>query len=246
MLHAVHLQGNLYHMTHFDNIPSILYRRAILSKERVRQEEISYNSIADENVQNRRDRIFIWDQTKGKYRTLHSYVPFYFNTYTPMLYRLYKNEVQGKLLFFEIDRMIIGEKGVVFTDGNATNQQLSNHMNEEVDITPASSSEGTCYRRYRPDDKPYGMNTNRSNFYCESNCLHYLNWNIINDRWFNDEEKRRIKHAEVLIPDLLPLGKIRGIAAQNSKVMQDVNNLIDKYGLTDRIPPTLCKPDLFF
>lgn len=246
MLYPVYLKGILYHMTHIDNLPSILYRRAILSKERVEREKISYNSIADENVQNRRDRIFIWDQAKDEYRTLHSYVPFYFNTYTPMLYRQYKRELQNRLLFFEVDRMLIGEKGVVFTDGNATNQQLSNHMYEEVDITPASSPEATCYRRYRPDGKPHGMNTNRSNFYCDSNCLKYLNWNIINDRWFNDEEKGRIKHAEVLIPDLVPLGKIHGIATPSSRVEHDVNQLIEKYGLTDRIPSAICKPNLFF
>lgn len=246
MLYSIYLKGNLYHMTHFNNIPSILYRRAILSKELVKQEKISYKSIAYENVQNRRDRIFVWDRTKGEYRTLHSYVPFYFNTSTPMLYIQYMNRLQNKIVFFEIDRAIVKESGTIFTDGNATNQQLSDHMHEKVDIIPASSAEDTCYRKYRPDNKPYGTNANRSNFYCDSDCLKYLKWNIINDRWFNDEEKKRIKHAEVLIPDLVPLGKIRGIAVQNSQVEQDINKLIDKHGLMNRIPYAICKPNLFF
>jgi hypothetical protein len=54
-----YLRGSIYHMVHFDNLQYIFHRRALLSKERVVQEAINYQSIAFETVQNLRDRIFI-------------------------------------------------------------------------------------------------------------------------------------------------------------------------------------------
>ena len=64
-------------MVHFDNLRSIFQRRAILSKESVVQELTAYQSIAYEEVQSLRDRIFVWDFSKRTFRGLHSYVPFY-------------------------------------------------------------------------------------------------------------------------------------------------------------------------
>ncbi len=81
-----YLVGSIYHMVHFNNLQNIFQRRALLSKERIIQERISSQSIAFEEVQNLRDRIFVWDYSKKAFRNLHSYVPFYFATHTPMLW----------------------------------------------------------------------------------------------------------------------------------------------------------------
>jgi hypothetical protein len=94
-----YLDGHIYHMVHFDNLQNIFRRRALLSKERVLQEGISYHSIAFEEVQNRRDRISIWDTFERRMRTLHSYVPFYFVTRTPMLYVQLKRGLQDMIVF---------------------------------------------------------------------------------------------------------------------------------------------------
>src|SRR5437879_10897795 len=120
-----YLDGNLYHMVHFTNLKSIFRRRALLSKEQVQQESIFYRSIAFDSVQKRRDRVFIWVQSESRFRSLHSYVPFYFTTFTPMLYVQRSEGIQHEIAFFDVSSAILRETGVIFTDGNATNQQLS-------------------------------------------------------------------------------------------------------------------------
>ncbi len=240
-----HLDGSIYHMVHFDNLQHIFWRRALLSKEKVLQEKVVYHSIAYENVQSLRNRIFVWSYAEHKFRPLHSYVPFYFATHTPILYVQHKKGIQKEIVLFEVGRSIVQEQGVLFTDGNASNQQLSVHRGEVVEIVPATVLRSECRRRYRPDG-PHGANPNRSAFYGDARFLLSLNWDIINSRWFANDEEKRIKHAEVLVPDILPLGKIQGIAVGTRDMLQAVNATITECGLTDRIPRATFKPHLFF
>lgn len=240
-----YLDGHIYHMVHFDNLRSILQRRALLSKEKVLQEKIPYRSIAYEEVQTLRDRIFIRESSTKRNRPLHSYVPFYFATRTPMLHVLYKKEIQDGIIIFEASRSLLKDQGVVFTNGNASNQQLAKYGKEQVIITPATVLDGLCRRRYLPDG-PHGTNQSCSNFYADVAFLEHLNWDVIDDRWFNDDEKRRIKHAETLVPDLLPLGRVSGLFVRTREMVEAVNALIEDRGLTGRIPSAVRKPQLFF
>jgi aromatic ring-opening dioxygenase LigB subunit len=240
-----HLEGCIYHMVHFDNLQSIFQRRAILSKESVIQEVIEYQSIAYEEVQSLRDRIFVWDASKQTFRGLHSYVPFYFSTLTPMLFVQYKNDIQDEIVIFEVSRSILRNQGVLFTDGNASNQQLSKYRHEVVRIMPATLARDDCRRRYHPDG-PYGANASCTDFYSHVTFLERLNWEVINNRWFTDEEKKRIKHAEVLIPDIFPLGKVQNILVRNRDMEKRVNDLISACGLSGRIPWAICRPNLYF
>jgi hypothetical protein len=175
-----YLVGSIYHMVHFDNLQSIFRRRALLSKERVLEEAIEYQSIAYENVQSLRDRIFIWDVSQKAFRGLHSYVPFYFATLTPMLFVQYRNGIQDQIVVFEVGRSVLKEQGVLFTDGNASNQQLSAYLDEVVDIVPATTLRPTCRRRYRPTG-PHGANVNHTDFYSDIAFLDRLNWDVINN-----------------------------------------------------------------
>src|SRR6266849_1302680 len=137
-------------MVHFKNLQNIFLRRAILSKEMVKKEAIGYQSIASEEVQNLRDRIFVWDFALQRYRRLHSYVPFYFTGRTPMLHVQYRQGIEQEIVIFEVSR---------------------------------------------------------SNFYGDVIYLERLDWGLINDLYTIEDtkERTRIKHAEVLVPDLLPL-----------------------------------------
>jgi len=240
-----YLDGYIYHMVHLENLRSIFQRRAILSKGKVLQEKIAYHSIAYEEVQTLRDRIFVRIPFEARYRPLHSYVPFYFATRTPMLHVQYRKGVQNEIVIFEVTRSLLINQGVLFTDGNASNQQLAKYGRENVIITPATALTDSCHRRYLPDG-PYGTNQICSNFYADVAFLELLNWYVINDRRFDDDEKRRIKHAEVLVPDLLPLGRLEGIVVKTRDMVQPVNALIDECGLTGRLPSAVCKPGLYF
>jgi len=240
-----YLDGSIYHMVHFDNLLNIFRRRALLSKLKVLEENINYRSIAFEDVQSLRDRVYVRDIFERKIRRLHSYVPFYFETHSPMLYVQYRNGIQDKIVFFEVNRAILKDKGVLFTDGNASNQQLAKYSSEKVLITPATSSNPSCYRKYNTGT-PYGTNPNCSNFYSDPKFLENLNWDIINDHWFNEDEKRRIKHAEVLVPDIVPLRRVQGIYVRTPEMVGAVNAIIDEQGLTGRIPNTIAKPEMYF
>lgn len=239
-----YLDGYVYHMTHFDNIKSILHRYALLSKERGKLEKITYHSIAEESVQDLRDRIYIWDFPAKKWRSVHSYVPFYFAKLTPMLFK--RVEMQRDILFFGIHRSILKSPGVVFTDGNVANQQLAKFGTERVYIVPATSRNPLCRRGYSPRG-PLGANSNCSNVYADLDFLARLNWDVINDRWFNDgDDKPRIKHSEVLVPDIVPLSKVEGISTLTQERANAVNELIKQCGLAGCIPKAVSQPDLYF
>lgn len=240
-----YLEGSIYHMVHFDNLANIFTRRALLSKLKVLEENISYRSIAFEDVQSLRDRVYVQDFFEQRIRRLHSYVPFYFETHSPMLYVQYKNGIQDQIIFFEVSRTILKDQGVLFTDGNASNQQLAKYSSEKVLIIPATSSNPSCHRKYTTGI-PYGTNPNCSNFYSDPKFLENLNWDIINDRWFNEDEKRRIKHAEVLVPDIVPLGRVQSIYVRTQKTVREVNAKIEEYSLNGRIPAATAKPEMYF
>ena len=154
------------------------------------------------------------------------------------------NDRQDEIVIFEFSRSILKEPGVIFTDGNASNQQLSKDAREKVGIVPATAATG-CQRFYSPDG-PHGLNPNRSNFYADVRFLVSLNWAIINGKWFSSEEKKRIKHAEVLVPDLLTMDEIQGIFVKTQVMVQAVNAVIEECGLTGRIPSAVSRLDLYF
>lgn len=244
MLDDMYLDGYLYHMVHFSNLASILRRKALLSKENVQSEKIKYASIAEESVQNLRNRIYIWDSLKQQWRSIHSYVPFYFAKRTPMLYA--RKHMQHEIIFFEISRFILKDPEVIFTDGNAANQQLASSGTELAYVIPATPQNPLCRRKYAPGG-PRGTNLCYSDFYSNSGFLRKLDWPLINsDQWGGDAEKKRIKHAEVLVPDIVPLHKIEGIATFTQEKANSINMLIQRYGLEGRALRATSRPDLYF
>src|SRR5579859_3321469 len=241
-----YLNGSIYHMVHFDNLKHIFERRAILCKTKVLSEGITYFSIANDDVQDIRDRIYIWDFSQRKYRSLHSYVPFYFATRPPMLHNMLTRGIQDEIVIFAVDRSILKDQGVLFTDGNASNQQLSKYRGERVGIIPATVAR-PCERKYRPGG-PYGTAFNPSNFYSDFALLEHLDWDGINRLRRIDpvEEYIRIRHAETLIPDVLPLGRVQSIYVRTPQMAEAVNVLIAEQGLTERIPNAIAKPEMYF
>lgn len=237
-------------MVHFDNFENILKQGALLSKTRLETEKTDFRSIANEEVQNFRDRIFLRDFSTKTYRPLHDYVPFYFATHTPMLWNKYTEGIQNEIIILAISRTILKVQGVLFTDGNASNQQLSKFGKEKVGIVPAIPSNPNCYREYRilkiKLSIPPGTNPDRSNFYGDTVFLSELNWEVINDRWSKHPNKTRLRHAEVLVPDSVPLNWIKGIFVNTQSMINAVNGLIIKYHLNRLLPAATYKPDLFF
>ncbi len=134
----------------------------------------------------------------------------------------------------------------MFTDGNATIQQLSKYRGESVYIIPPITPEQACRRVYKPE-RALGTNSNCSNFYGNKVFLERLNWDVINRPGTSEEpEPKRIRHAEVLVPDHLSLDRICGIAVSTQVMAQHVNGVIREQGLSNVIPPAIYKPTLFY
>lgn len=241
-----YLIGSIYHMVHFDNLFSIFVRGGLLSRDKLLGEGRTYHSIANDEVQGLRDRILILDIISNRFRSLHNYVPFYFSTRTSMLRAQTWEGLQDRIIFFEVDRSIMREKGVLFTDGNASNQQLTRSGIEKVQIIPVALLKSSCSRVYMPADSFRGSNTHCSDFYRNTVFLNRLNWDIINSKRSFTGEKRQQKQAEVLVPDFLPVHKIRNIYVNNQTMVQDVNTLIVQCKLRGRIPSAVYRPELFF
>lgn len=241
-----YLNGSVYHMVHYDNLNSIFLRGGLLSRDKLFEEGRAYHSIANNEVQGLRDRILVLDAVTSRFRSLHHYVPFYFSTRTSMLRVQEWKGLEDKIVFFEVDRSIMREKGVLFTDGNASNQQLTRYGTEKVQIIPAALLKSSCHRMYMPADSSRGSNPQCSDFYRNTTYLNRLDWNIINSKKSFTGEKRQKKQAEVLIPDFLSVHRVRNIYVNNQAMVWNVNALISQCKLRGRIPWAECRPELFF
>ena len=101
----------LYNIAPIANVASIL-QLGILSKNLVIKERIPYKSLANEDVQQKRDLKWILN---GR---LHDYANLYFNPRNPMLYTLKQNN-QGQFCLLEVDYTVLDFPEVVVTDMNA-------------------------------------------------------------------------------------------------------------------------------
>ena len=113
---------HLYHMTHIDNLSSIM-SYGLLSHNRAHRDR-AVTDISDRNVNERRAQFSIG----GK--PLHDYVPLYFNPKNPMLYR--RREIQDDIAILAVSRQALFWRGVWFTDGNAASNdtEFYNDLND--------------------------------------------------------------------------------------------------------------------
>lgn len=106
----------LYHMTHKSNLENIL-RNGLLSHNEAHR-GLNQIDIADNEVNTRRGKrepIFN--------RSIHDYVPLYFNPKNPMLFR--RKNIQNDIVIIAIDSNLLLGQNVLFTDGNAASQTTS-------------------------------------------------------------------------------------------------------------------------
>jgi len=103
----------LHHMTHKDNLEKIL-QVGLKSHNYARKNNLMQRDIANKDVNDRRNRIELIHN-----RSLHDYVPLYFNPKNPMLYT--RKDSQDNIIILAIDKMLICAENSIFTDGNAAN-----------------------------------------------------------------------------------------------------------------------------
>ena len=102
----------LYHMTHVANVPSIL-EKGLMSHRTAP----AYCDISNVTVNGLRAAIVT---VHG--RSLHDYVPLYFNPRNAMLYQKQK-EYRQDIVIVEISKSVCHEGGVLFSEGNAASSE---------------------------------------------------------------------------------------------------------------------------
>ncbi len=113
----------LYHMTHKNNLQNIL-QNGLQSHNNARNNQLTQVDIADNQVNDRRARLEpIYS------RSIHDYVPFYFNPKNPMLYR--RSNLQNDIVILAIDKNLLYQQNILFTNGNAAANATSFFKNPE-------------------------------------------------------------------------------------------------------------------
>ncbi len=105
--HCVYVQ-HLYHITHIANLSTICSKGLLPHGNPYQKKDIS-----DTDVNNRRSRK---EPVYG--RTIHSYVPFYFNPKNPMLY--VRKHLSNEIVILQLSKELLRTSGTLFTDGNAS------------------------------------------------------------------------------------------------------------------------------
>ncbi len=103
--------GPASHMTHLNNLPTILGAGELRSYSQMRGR--TYQNIANEDVQAGRAAKTVPPTN----RPLHDYVPLYFGFKTPMV--AVNQEKNEEIIFLRFSLEILQFPGVVITDGNA-------------------------------------------------------------------------------------------------------------------------------
>jgi prepilin-type processing-associated H-X9-DG protein len=112
----------IYHITHIDNLPSILKSDGLLANSKLKKTD--YIDIAHGHIQDRRAITLVPCSVGG---CLHDYIPFYFAPRSPMLYAIHRGNVQkykdgqNQVIYLVSEAEIIASNKLnfVFTDGHA-------------------------------------------------------------------------------------------------------------------------------
>ena len=109
--------GNLYYITHVDNLPSIL-ENGILSHQKIEEEGMQPARIYNTEIVNRRK-----EKNTPDRKSLWSYANLYFQPRNPMMYRVVnEKEKRAKdLAIVSVTIKVLQTPGVFITDGNAAN-----------------------------------------------------------------------------------------------------------------------------
>lgn len=130
------MSTSIYHFTHINNLQNLLNSGSILCKNRMLEQRIPCTSSAFESVQAYREGCNV-PVSKGG--TIHDYVPFYFNSRSPMLYTISRGNIDDikmtDLVFIKSSaekvEAIAGD--FAFTDGHAI-MDLSDYYDSLGDL----------------------------------------------------------------------------------------------------------------
>lgn len=192
----------IYHITHIENLSSILQENGLWSDAERVNRELSVSGIGDNKIKERR---LTWPLTAIPNTHIGDYVPFYFTNRSPMLYRIKNNTVEGYndgqapiiYLVSSIASIYSQSLRYCFTDGNAASAITKSFtsldmLNNEVDW----------------------------------NLINNWSWHKTED----DQDRRRRKQAEFLVHQFCPWSCIEAISVFNQDYQQRVAKILHAFG----------------
>lgn len=231
---------NLYHITSIKNLDSIL-KHGLLSRQELVSKGIIFHDVANKDILSIRSRIFI--KYKETIRRLNEYVPLFFAPKRPMLYKIDFN-TRETIIYLEINTQIIKKKETLFTDGIATTQNISQD-NEKVTIVVSENEGVTIERIYEPEikDKEPLKYRQLTNFYIGTEHLNEIGISTIarGGTPISSEDKR-MRQAEVLVLNSIPLVYLSKISVKDEKRLTDCKEIIEKSSCRILI---IIKPEYF-
>jgi len=126
----------IYHFTHINNFQNLLSLGSILCKNKMLEQSIPCTSSAFESVQSYREGCNVPASRGG---TIHDYVPFYFNSLSPMLYTISCGNIDNirmtDLVFIKSSAETVeaSNDDFAFTDGHAI-MDLSDYYDSLGDL----------------------------------------------------------------------------------------------------------------
>lgn len=190
----------IYHITHIDNLESILSEGGLLAYNVMLETQTNYTNIAYENIQDRRATT---DVPCGGGGVLHDYVPFYFAPRSPMLYTISRGNVenytQGQAavihLVSSIENIEAEDLCFVFTDGHAV--MTFTDFFDELNYLGA----------------------------IDWNVMQSRYWNDTNE----DNDRKRRRQAEFLVRSFFPWQLITEIGVMNYRIKTQVENILQNF-----------------
>ncbi|HZT43803.1 MAG TPA: DUF4433 domain-containing protein [Chthonomonadaceae bacterium] len=204
----------IYHITHIDNLPGILAEAGLWCDNARKAKELDAIGIAHDHIKQRRARKNV---PIGKKGTLADYVPFYFAPRSPMLYALYRGQVQGYNgtqqnivhLTSSVEAVIQQTMPFVFTDGHAV-MDFSEFFNDISDLSK-------------------------------------VDWKIMKEIYWRDTnedgDRTRRRQAEFLVHRFFPWSLVTEIGVMTDRANRQV---MDKLQGADHLPQVVVRRDWYY
>lgn len=191
----VPLPTSIYHFTHISNLSSLISSGGIICKNGVDSSSITYKSSAYETVQEHREAFRVPIAPGG---VIHDYVPFYFNSLSPMLFAIHRNNIPDvdmrDVVFFQTTAQTVDRAGTlfVFTDGHGI-MELTDYYNDlgELSEVPWNVVNARYWNNF-----PDGSRLRQSEFLVQSK----LDWDLIQTIGVYNQAMKT--HVETLIQHL--------------------------------------------
>jgi hypothetical protein len=184
-----------------DSLDTVLKRGCMHAGNFTPADGLPYRTIHDAGVQDYRRSFFVHDG-----RNLHDFLPFYFGPRSPMLYRLFKNSVEG---YNE------GQEPIVYL------------------VLRAQDFEAPGFDFLFTDSQ---ANKNFARYYNDLADLDKLDWITIYRKYWGDtlDDNRRMgrKQAEFLVHKKCPFEAVRAITVFDESYEERVMEVLARHGRT--------------